>query len=91
MDPKNTRAKILRNVESSRIGGSILITVRCSNSLVFRFAFDVSSKTSHRLRQLGGLRVLRGVVRGVAEEARTRGFASLGFPRFALVAFPFAR
>jgi hypothetical protein len=28
------------------------------------------------LRQLGGLRVLRGVSRRVAEEARTRGFAA---------------
>ncbi len=34
--------------------------------------------------QLGDLGVLRGVAGGVAEEVRTRGFASLGFPRFAL-------
>ncbi len=35
--------------------------------------------------QPGDLGVLRGVVRGFSEEARTRGFASLGFPRFAYV------
>jgi hypothetical protein len=33
--------------------------------------------------QLGDLGVLRGVAGGVAEEARTRGFASSGFPEFA--------
>ncbi len=36
-------------------------------------------------RQLGDLGALRGVAGGVAEEARTRGFASSGFPEFALV------
>ena len=36
-------------------------------------------------RQPGGLGVLRGVAEGVAEEVRTRGFAPLGFPRFAFV------
>ena len=36
------------------------------------------------------LRVLRGVVEGVAEEARTRGFASLGFPRFAFIGFSYS-
>ena len=34
------------------------------------------------LRQLGDLRVLRGVVGGVADEARTRGFPSLPLDRF---------
>ncbi len=34
-------------------------------------------------RQPGDLGVLRGVADGVAEEARTRGFASSGFPEFA--------
>ncbi len=34
-------------------------------------------------RQPGDLGVLRGVAGGVAEEARTRGFASSGFPEFA--------
>ncbi len=37
------------------------------------------------LRQLGGLGVLRGVAGGVAEETRTRGFASLSLDRFAFV------
>ena len=36
------------------------------------------------IRQPGDLRILRGVADGVAEEARILGFASLGFPRFAL-------
>ena len=36
--------------------------------------------------QPGELGVLRGVAEGVAEEARTRGFASLAFARFAFVA-----
>ncbi len=35
--------------------------------------------------QLGDLGVLRGVAGGVAEEARTRGFASLPLGRFAFV------
>ena len=35
------------------------------------------------LWQPGGLGVLRGVADGVAEEARTRGFASLALARFA--------
>ncbi len=35
--------------------------------------------------QPGGLRVLRDVAGGVAEEARTRGFASLSLGRFAFV------
>jgi hypothetical protein len=36
-------------------------------------------------RQPGDLRVLREVFRGFSEEARTRGFASLPFDRFAFV------
>ena len=36
-------------------------------------------------RQLGGLGVLREVVHGFSEEARTRGFASLTFVRLAFV------
>ncbi len=35
--------------------------------------------------QLGDLGVLRGIAGGVAEEARTRGFASPGFPEFAFI------
>jgi hypothetical protein len=35
--------------------------------------------------QLGGLGVLRGVADGVAEEARTRSFASLAFASFAFI------
>jgi hypothetical protein len=38
------------------------------------------------LRQLGGLRVLRGVEEGVAEEARTRSFAAPAFAGCAFVA-----
>ncbi len=37
------------------------------------------------LLQPGDLRVLRGVVRGFSEEARTRGFPSLALARFAIV------
>ena len=37
------------------------------------------------LRQLGGLGVLRSVWDGVAEEARTRGFATPAFAGYALV------
>ena len=37
------------------------------------------------LRQPGDLGVLRGVADGVAEEARTRGFAPLTLVRFAFV------
>jgi hypothetical protein len=37
------------------------------------------------LWQPGDLGVLRGVAEGVAEEARTRGFASLAFARFAFL------
>ena len=38
------------------------------------------------LRQLGGLEVLRGVLNsGVAEEARTRGFATPAFAGCALI------
>jgi hypothetical protein len=37
-------------------------------------------------RQPGDLGVLRGAAEGVAEEARTRGFASLAFARFAFIA-----
>jgi hypothetical protein len=33
-------------------------------------------------RQPGDLRVLRGVIRGFSEEARTRGFPSPSFDRF---------
>ena len=40
---------------------------------------------SRALRQPGYLGVLRGVAGGVAEEARTRGFASLSFLRFAFI------
>ena len=36
-------------------------------------------------RQPGGLGVLRGVIRGFSEEARTRGFASLTLVRFAFI------
>ncbi len=36
-------------------------------------------------RQLGGLGVLRGVVEGVAEEARTRGFPSPSFDGFGFI------
>ena len=43
------------------------------------------AQTPSCARQLGGLRVLRGVAKGVAEEARTRGFASPAFAGFALV------
>jgi hypothetical protein len=40
------------------------------------------------LRQLGGLEVLRGVLNsGVAEEARTRGFATPAFAGCALISF----
>ncbi len=35
------------------------------------------------LRRLGGLRILRGVAEGVAEEARIRSFASPAFAGFA--------
>jgi len=38
--------------------------------------------------QPGDLGVLRGVARGVAEEARTRGFASPAFASFALFQMP---
>ncbi len=46
---------------------------------------DSPNQTRIRLseRQPGDLGVLRGVAGGVAEEARTRGFASLGSPRVA--------
>jgi hypothetical protein len=37
-------------------------------------------------RQPGDLGVLRGVAEGVAKEARTRGFASLAFAKFAFIA-----
>ncbi len=36
-------------------------------------------------RQLGDLGVLRGVILGFSEEARTRGFASLALARFAFI------
>ncbi len=39
-----------------------------------------------KARQPGDLGVLRGVAGGVAKEARTRGFASLAFARFAFIA-----
>jgi hypothetical protein len=39
------------------------------------------------LWQLGDLGVLREVFHGFSEEARTRGFASLAFARFALVEY----
>ncbi len=38
-----------------------------------------------KLRQLGNLGVLRGVVRGFSEEARTRGFPSPPFGGFGVV------
>lgn len=41
------------------------------------------SNSRSECRQPGGLGVLRGVAEGVAEEARTRGFASLAFASFA--------
>ena len=44
----------------------------------------LSNSRSER-RQPGDLGVLRGVAEGVAEEARTRGFASLTLVRFAFV------
>jgi len=37
------------------------------------------------LWRLGDLGVLRGVAGGVAEEARTRGFASLAFASYAFI------
>ncbi len=37
------------------------------------------------LRRLGDLRVLRGVIRGFSEEARTRGFPSPSFGGFGFV------
>jgi len=37
------------------------------------------------VRQPGDLGVLRGVVEGVAEEARTLGFASLAFASYAFI------
>jgi hypothetical protein len=40
------------------------------------FTFDIE-------RQPGDLGVLRGVIGGFSEEARTRGFAPLTFVRFA--------
>jgi hypothetical protein len=43
------------------------------------------------LRQPGDLGVLRGVAGGVAEEARTRGFASQALAGFAFIAQPMMR
>ena len=40
---------------------------------------------SYCLRQLGGLGVLRGVIHGFSEEARTRGFPSPPFGGFGFV------
>jgi len=40
---------------------------------------------AQRLRQHGDLGVLRGVIHGFSEEARTRSFASLTLVRFAFV------
>ena len=44
----------------------------------------VLSESAGGSRQPGILGVLRGVAECVAEEARTRGFASLAFARFAI-------
>ena len=38
-----------------------------------------------KLRQSGGLGILRGVIHGFSEEARTRDVASLTFVRFAFI------
>ena len=40
-----------------------------------------------RFRQPGDLEVLRGVIDGFSEEARTRGIASLALARFAFIGY----
>ena len=56
-------------------------------------AFFIPSESAcgHHVRQPGDLRVLRGVAGGVAEEARTRGFASQALAGFAFIANPMMR
>ena len=48
---------------------------------------DVLMPYSLSYRQPGDLRVIRGVADGVWKEARTRGVASLGFPKFNFIGF----
>jgi hypothetical protein len=49
------------------------------------FSSEMMIPLSEEFRQPGDLGVLRGVAGGVAEEARTRGFASLTLVRFAFI------
>ena len=50
------------------------------------FFLPLESASGPDLRQPGDLGVLRGVAGGVAEEARTRGFASQALAGFAFIA-----
>ncbi len=61
----------------------LYIRIVCESSLIGN-----SSRTNDYCdyaRQLGGLGVLRGVIRGFSEEARTRGFPSQSFGGFGFV------
>jgi hypothetical protein len=57
---------------------------RVSGNLQF-IVIVQSSKLADCVRQPGDLGVLRDVAEGVAEEARTRGFASPALARFAFI------
>ena len=57
-----------------------------SGSFISIPLYGLSELHSYDYWQPGDLEVLRGVVRGFSEEARTRGSASLTLVRFAFVA-----
>ena len=59
----------------------------CTAKLALQFdpCHNHHSEKIKELRQPGNLGVLRELVYGFSEEARTRGFASLTFVRFAFV------
>ena len=54
-----------------------------ATAIIFLTADLLTYPAIGEVRQPGDLGVLRGVIRGFSEEARTRGFASLSFLRFA--------
>ena len=63
---------------------SKVVFVRLSREIV-NLHNPAESDYVHLNRQPGDLGVLRGVIHGFSEEARTRGFASLALARFAFI------